>query len=126
MDTQTQSFATLVCPKCQGAMRTYERSGITVDQCPECRGVFLDRGELEQLLDAEATAQRGAGRSAQADDPRAIRESEPREGRGSHKADDPDDDDRHGPDQGGARDTRRTGGREGRFSSLLDMFGGGD
>jgi Zn-finger nucleic acid-binding protein len=43
----------LICPKCQGAMRTYERSGVTVDQCSECRGVFLDRGELERLVDAE-------------------------------------------------------------------------
>jgi Zn-finger nucleic acid-binding protein len=34
-------------------MRTYERSGITVDQCTECRGIFLDRGELERLVDAE-------------------------------------------------------------------------
>jgi Zn-finger nucleic acid-binding protein len=34
-------------------MRTYERSGVTVDQCTECRGVFLDRGELEKLVDAE-------------------------------------------------------------------------
>ncbi|MFF1818686.1 zf-TFIIB domain-containing protein [Kribbella sp. NPDC051587] len=45
---------TLTCPKCRGAMRTYERSGITVDQCGECRGIFLDRGELERLVDAEA------------------------------------------------------------------------
>src|SRR4051794_14002118 len=44
---------TLICPKCRGAMRTYERSGITVDQCGECRGIFLDRGELERLVDAE-------------------------------------------------------------------------
>lgn len=44
---------TLTCPKCQGSMRTYERSGITVDQCGECRGIFLDRGELERLVDAE-------------------------------------------------------------------------
>lgn len=43
----------LICPKCRGAMRTYERSGITVDQCGECRGIFLDRGELEHLVDAE-------------------------------------------------------------------------
>lgn len=44
----------LVCPKCRGGMRTYERSGIAVDQCGECRGIFLDRGELERLVDAEA------------------------------------------------------------------------
>jgi Zn-finger nucleic acid-binding protein len=48
----------LICPKCQGAMRTYERSGITVDQCAECRGIFLDRGELEHLVDAEQSWQR--------------------------------------------------------------------
>src|SRR6266480_2639668 len=43
----------LTCPKCRGAMRTYERSSVTVDQCGECRGIFLDRGELERLVDAE-------------------------------------------------------------------------
>jgi Zn-finger nucleic acid-binding protein len=43
----------LICPKCQGLMRTYERSGVTVDQCSDCRGIFLDRGELEHLVDAE-------------------------------------------------------------------------
>ena len=45
----------LTCPKCQGAMRRYERNGIHIDQCTECRGVFLDRGELEHLIDAEAS-----------------------------------------------------------------------
>jgi hypothetical protein len=44
----------LTCPKCQGVMRQYERSGVHVDQCTECRGIFLDRGELERLIDAEA------------------------------------------------------------------------
>ncbi|NQW73699.1 MAG: zf-TFIIB domain-containing protein [Actinobacteria bacterium] len=42
------------CPKCQADMRTYERNGIHVDQCTECRGVYLDRGELEHLITAEA------------------------------------------------------------------------
>ena len=49
----------LVCPKCQGLMRTYERSGVTLDQCADCRGIFLDRGELEHLVDAEQGWQRG-------------------------------------------------------------------
>ena len=43
----------LICPKCHGQMRSYERSGVTVDQCGECRGIFLDRGELERLVDME-------------------------------------------------------------------------
>jgi hypothetical protein len=44
----------MICPKCQGLMRSYERNGVTVDQCTECRGLFLDRGELEHLIDAES------------------------------------------------------------------------
>lgn len=43
----------MTCPKCQAPMRQYERSGVTIDQCTECRGIFLDRGELERLADAE-------------------------------------------------------------------------
>ncbi|MDG4816241.1 zf-TFIIB domain-containing protein [Micromonospora sp. WMMD956] len=44
----------LTCPKCHGDMRQYERSGVVIDQCGECRGIFLDRGELEKLFEAEA------------------------------------------------------------------------
>jgi Zn-finger nucleic acid-binding protein len=36
-------------------MRTYERNGVHVDQCADCRGIFLDRGELDRLIDAENT-----------------------------------------------------------------------
>ena len=43
----------LTCPKCQESMRTYERNGINVDQCTGCKGIFLDRGELEALISAE-------------------------------------------------------------------------
>ncbi|MEV4827006.1 zf-TFIIB domain-containing protein [Micromonospora sp. NPDC049257] len=52
----------LTCPKCRGEMRQYERSGVVIDQCGECRGIFLDRGELEKLFEAEANwnQQRGA------------------------------------------------------------------
>ena len=48
-------MAELTCPKCHGSMRAYERNGVTVDQCTECRGIFLDRGELERLMDAEGS-----------------------------------------------------------------------
>lgn len=36
-------------------MRTYARNGITIDQCTACHGIFLDRGELEQLISAESS-----------------------------------------------------------------------
>lgn len=44
----------LTCPKCQESMRTYERNGVNVDQCTGCKGIFLDRGELEALINAES------------------------------------------------------------------------
>lgn len=44
----------LICPKCHAAMRTYERNGVHIEQCTECRGIFLDKGELEHLSTAEA------------------------------------------------------------------------
>jgi Zn-finger nucleic acid-binding protein len=50
----------LTCPKCHAPMRTYERNGVHVDQCTECRGIFLDRGELDRLIDAENAWHGGA------------------------------------------------------------------
>lgn len=44
----------LICPKCGGVMRTYERNGIHLEQCQGCRGVYLDFGELEHLTQLEA------------------------------------------------------------------------
>lgn len=45
--------AVMTCPKCSGPMTSYERNNVLVDQCRDCRGIFLDRGELDQLMDAE-------------------------------------------------------------------------
>lgn len=36
-------------------MRKRERNGVTIEQCRRCHGIFLDRGELEQLLGAESS-----------------------------------------------------------------------
>ena len=64
----------MTCPKCHGEMRVYERSGVTVDQCTECRGIFLDRGELEKLFEAESSFNSGptAPRPAAAPQPGAY------------------------------------------------------
>jgi Zn-finger nucleic acid-binding protein len=44
----------LLCPKCHNIMSRYERNGVHVDSCDGCGGLFLDRGELEHLVQAEA------------------------------------------------------------------------
>ena len=41
------------CSRCSGRLRPYHRSGLTVELCEDCRGIFLDSGELERLIDAE-------------------------------------------------------------------------
>ncbi|WP_035912584.1 zf-TFIIB domain-containing protein [Knoellia sinensis] len=46
-------MSTLTCPKCGSEMRSYERNQVHVDQCTGCGGLFLDRGELEALVNAE-------------------------------------------------------------------------
>ena len=43
----------LSCPKCDARLRRFERSGVVIERCSHCRGVFLDRGELEHLIEVE-------------------------------------------------------------------------
>lgn len=47
----------LLCPNCNGSMQNVSRSGVEIDMCPNCRGVWLDRGELEKLLEGAKQAQ---------------------------------------------------------------------
>lgn len=44
------------CPNCpQVALVMAERHGVEIDYCPHCRGVWLDRGELDKILDRAVT-----------------------------------------------------------------------
>ena len=98
----------LICPKCQGRMRTYERSGVTVDQCTECRGIFLDRGELERLVDAEQGWQRSHPATRGRDD-EYERERGPRfPNPFGDRDDDDDDDDRRRHSQGSHKRRKRS------------------
>jgi uncharacterized protein len=40
----------LLCPNDNSSMQTVDRAGVQFDMCPVCRGVWLDRGELEKLM----------------------------------------------------------------------------
>lgn len=49
------SIRELLCPSCDEPMRSVERRGVVIELCRDCEGVFLDRGEVDKLLDvAEA------------------------------------------------------------------------
>ncbi|SDJ31436.1 zf-TFIIB domain-containing protein [Lutimaribacter saemankumensis] len=52
------------CPIDGTTLQIAERQGVEIDFCPQCRGVWLDRGELDKIIDrsmAEAPAPRGGG-----------------------------------------------------------------
>ncbi len=41
------------CPVCDERLREIEKYGVMVDICPSCKGVWLDRGELEKIVSLE-------------------------------------------------------------------------
>jgi len=86
----------LHCPACKVDLVMSERQGIEIDYCPKCRGVWLDRGELDKIIE------RGTGEQQQS--AQYERQDQRRFGR------DYDDDD----------DFRRGGRRRGGF--LSDLF----
>ena len=45
------------CPNDAATLVMSERSGVEIDYCPECRGVWLDRGELDKILERAASAE---------------------------------------------------------------------
>jgi Zn-finger nucleic acid-binding protein len=105
------------CPVDGTQLEMTERQGVEIDYCPKCRGVWLDRGELDKIVERSASFSRG-GRALDDDDLREGRRRERREGRGYHgyggrewrgRDDDDDDDD----------DGRR---RRRRKSFLDDLF----
>lgn len=51
------------CPVCKNvALVMADRQGIEIDYCPSCRGVWLDRGELDKLIERSTTSSRGDNR----------------------------------------------------------------
>ena len=50
-----QQAAGLLCPACRVDLVMSERHGVEIDYCPKCRGVWLDRGELDKILERGAS-----------------------------------------------------------------------
>jgi len=92
----------LRCPSCDGPMSPVERRGVVIDLCRDCKAVFLDRGELDKLLDAADAEQ--APLAAEADRLGSGRRDRDRDW------DDDDDDDRGFGEQGRGGRRRRRGG----------------
>lgn len=62
----------LLCPTCRVDLVMSERQGIEIDYCPQCRGVWLDRGELDKIIErsggGDIEPSPGGGRAGMFDD----------------------------------------------------------
>ena len=47
------------CPVCTIELKMSDRQGIEIDYCPQCRGVWLDRGELDKIIERSTSYQQG-------------------------------------------------------------------
>ena len=45
------------CPNCEETLIMTERQGVEIDYCPKCRGVWLDKGELDKIIEKSTTAE---------------------------------------------------------------------
>ena len=125
----------MFCPVCSEKMKEVQKQGVDIDICPGCKGVWLDRGELEKLITMEANYNTEPSSKS---DPRERLEDrkkdiEPERMRDSRDYDDDDDRkrdrDREGYDDRRYRDDSRDPKRrkKGNFlGDIFDMFGGGD
>ncbi len=53
------------CPACEDSVLSMtERQGVEIDYCPKCRGVWLDRGELDKIIEKSAVAETAAAPAA--------------------------------------------------------------
>lgn len=92
------------CPHCEGvSLVMSERQGIEIDYCPRCRGVWLDRGELDKIID------RSLGAPPR---PEADREHRGHPGQSDHSYN------QHDPRHGGHYKKKK---REGFLSDLFDF-----
>jgi Zn-finger nucleic acid-binding protein len=103
------------CPVCDVTLVISSREGVEIDHCPQCRGVWLDRGELDKIIERAAPVVAAGSPTREPDwDDRPRRED-------AYRPDDryrDDDRSRYRDDD----DDRRRPGRKRRGSFLEDLF----
>jgi Zn-finger nucleic acid-binding protein len=52
---------TMNCPTCTVVFQMTERQGVEIDYCPKCRGVWLDKGELDRIIQRALLERRSEG-----------------------------------------------------------------
>lgn len=50
------AVSAMLCPVCHVGLAMTDRQGVEIDYCPQCRGVWLDRGELDKIIERSGQA----------------------------------------------------------------------
>ena len=107
------------CPVCDERMREVEKQGVQVDICPACKGVWLDRGELDKILEIAASGDmRSEAGTSGSSSKTSDRGDDERRDRDEHR--DRDDHGDHEKDS----DRKEGGGRKRSGSWIGDILGG--
>ncbi len=100
------------CPNDGTTLMMSERAGVQIDYCPECRGVWLERGALDRIIEHSGARD---GRHDKHD--RHEDHHDDRHDHDHHHRHDDDEDDDHG---------ERRGRKRNRLSDIAGLFGGGE
>ena len=103
------------CPVDGTTLAMAERHSVEIDYCPDCRGVWLDRGELDRIID-HATAEFG----------RPGREASDAEQRASTRAPESHREQHEHHNEGHSGTAQKDKPRKSRFAVLSDLLGGGE
>ena len=58
------------CPNCNETLVMADRQGVEIDYCPQCRGVWLDKGELDKIIERSSSFESYRGDNFKQDDDR--------------------------------------------------------
>ena len=79
----------MMCPTCpEYVLVMADRAGIEIDYCPNCRGVWLDRGELDKIIERSAAQPQSARRDSKDDDKRYEKRDDKSDDKNDRKYDD--------------------------------------
>lgn len=67
------------CPNDNATLVMSDRQGIEIDYCPECRGVWLDKGELDKIIERSGTAMSSSAAPSYSERPQQYDSRQPRQ-----------------------------------------------
>ena len=112
------------CPLCDVNLVMSERQGIEIDYCPQCRGVWLDRGELDKIIERSGSVSAAPARASESH--YEDRGSDQRRYEDRHHDDRRYDDRRYGDRRYDKHDDHFKKGKKKRENFLSELFEFGD